>query len=126
MLKWIGILLVGLMSIAGGYNCWKFNCYYHREIPIPHFSGIIFIAYGVALVVLGAKRILIKTKDYDEYMICPACQHITKTCQTTDNKCPKCGENIEALKGFYERHPELKEAVKSENSEKEKRNTPSH
>lgn len=113
MLKWLGITLLGLMSIVGGINCWKFDCYFRGTLPVPHFSGIAFIVYGVILVLLGSKRIFIKTKNYDESTICSLCQNVVQTWQAKDNKCPKCGGNIVPLAGFYQRHPELKEPEKT-------------
>ena len=40
--------------------------------------------------------------------ICPKCEETVEDIEGKDIYCPKCGTKMEPLKGFYERHPELK------------------
>ena len=41
-------------------------------------------------------------------MICPKCETIYMSLDQPGHKCPHCGVGLGDLKGFYERHPELK------------------
>ncbi len=43
-----------------------------------------------------------------ETFICPECEEIVERSGEDEVFCPKCGTKMEPLKGFYERHPELK------------------
>lgn len=44
----------------------------------------------------------------EEMYICASCIKPFSGSDLTDGKCPLCQKKVEALKGFYERHPELK------------------
>jgi hypothetical protein len=40
--------------------------------------------------------------------ICRSCLKVSYIKQTKKNKCPLCNSEVEPLKGFYDRHPDLK------------------
>jgi hypothetical protein len=44
-----------------------------------------------------------------DVLICSKCQTVISANETFSFVCPKCGGSLEDAKGFYERHPELKE-----------------
>ncbi|NDV24971.1 hypothetical protein [Desulfovibrio sp. JC022] len=47
----------------------------------------------------------------EEEMICPKCQKVYMAGQAPANaSCESCGITLEPLEGFYDRHPELKDA----------------
>lgn len=41
--------------------------------------------------------------------ICPKCEQTFGKREIADGKCPKCGEDLEMLSGFYERHPDMRD-----------------
>lgn len=75
---------------------------------VPRYSGIVFMIGGFLVVVLSVKSIINAKYKKDQYSICPKCQEVVEICRSADGKCLKCGVDLEALTGFYERHPELK------------------
>jgi len=44
-----------------------------------------------------------------DVLICSKCQTPVPANETSGSVCPKCGGNLEDVKGFYTRHPEFKE-----------------
>ncbi|WP_291330223.1 hypothetical protein [Desulfovibrio sp. UCD-KL4C] len=70
------------------------------------FIGIIFIFYGLFLYKIVKKR-----SAKQASLICPMCQKVYLSGPLQNGKiCSKCNFQLEPLKGFYKRHPELKEA----------------
>jgi hypothetical protein len=110
MSKGLGFLLGGIVCILSGLNLWKTGWDFRNNLPVPHFVGILWMIFGVFLIIYGIKMILNREKTPTEYLICPACQNVVEVRQTPDKKCPKCGADLEVLKGFYQRHPELKKS----------------
>ena len=72
--------------------------------------------FGVVMIVYGAKKIINKGKKPDQYLACPVCQTVAEVRLASNNKCPKCGSDLELLEGFYERHPEFKSSNKYKKS----------
>lgn len=60
MKGWYGNAFIGLVFIVIGFNCWMFKCYAYGTFLVPHFSGIIFMICGFAVVVLSLKNIISK------------------------------------------------------------------
>ena len=51
-----------------------------------------------------------KSEEFEgRYLICPKCQKALP--YKTENRCSTCGGELEDLKGFYERRPELKDKL---------------
>ena len=113
MLKWLWYIFFGLLMTGIGLDCWAHNRYRYGKFLIPHFSGLAIAACGLAIFILAiAKRKNIQT-DSEDY-ICTKCQNVVKLWQAPTKKCSKCSADIEALKGFYERHPELRTNTKGD------------
>lgn len=112
MKGWYSTLSIGLVLIFMGFNCLVFKCYAYGKFLVPHFSGIIFMICGFAVVVLSIKNIIRKKYKKDQYLICPKCQNVVESFQAIEGKCLKCGADLEPLTGFYERHPEFKTTTK--------------
>jgi Zn finger protein HypA/HybF involved in hydrogenase expression len=74
------------------------------------------LVFGTGAVLLGFAFIIQalrqdiwdKKKIKQAEMICPKCETIYMSLDQPGHKCPHCGVGLEDLKGFYERHPELK------------------
>ncbi|OPY67785.1 MAG: hypothetical protein A4E57_02104 [Syntrophorhabdaceae bacterium PtaU1.Bin034] len=47
-------------------------------------------------------------KDPPAVVICEKCRNVFPGKETNGEMCPTCGGALEDVKGFYERHPELK------------------
>lgn len=108
-----GNIFIGLVFIFIGFNCLVFKCYAYGTFLVPRFSGIVFMICGFAVVVLSLKNIIKKKYKKDQYLICPKCQNVVESVKVVEDKCLKCGADLEALTGFYERHPECKTAIKN-------------
>lgn len=122
------------MYILGGIILAVFG---YRIIVRPRFYDNIYGRYwdfteikwvfGVSLIIIGVFIIFNasrkKAKDFEEkLLICPKCKTPFNQKDVTDGQCPKCEVQLEDLKGFYERHPELKVSDDKEpsNSKNEK------
>lgn len=72
------------------------------------------VPFGMALIAVGVffmwSAFFQKPKDPWAWgiQICPKCELTFRKDEVPSGKCPKCGEGLEALSGFYERHPELR------------------
>ena len=63
---------------------------------------------------LNRKRILIEERKAEEakaIMICPGCEETAYAKDVPELRCPNCEVDLETLKGYYDRHPELKEEL---------------
>ncbi|ACL01981.1 hypothetical protein Dalk_0272 [Desulfatibacillum aliphaticivorans] len=71
------------------------------------FFGPFIILTGVLLIWSSLRK---KAKHYlGEVFMCPVCLNPIMGIDAANLKCPTCGRDLEPLKGFYDRHPELKE-----------------
>ena len=75
------------------------------RIKYPLSFGI--MAVGAFCIFIGWRS---KTNDKykAEYWICPQCEKMYWLTGKDKHVCPECEMPLEKLKGFYERHPELK------------------
>jgi hypothetical protein len=73
--------------------------------------GILLIALGICFVwSVFKKKTDGKTEMLDEkYLMCKKCIKPFSRNDVNDLKCPICDLELEALEGFYDRHPELKD-----------------
>jgi len=94
-LVWIGITCIG-----------KGRAY--RGVPLPGITGYLLSAGGMGVIVCGLVTKSI-AKRADGYLICSECRSVFPAGNVRDAACPKCSGRMEDLKGFYERHPELKD-----------------
>ena len=80
--------------------------YFRRvEIP-PTIAGWLLFVVGISLIVWALSK---KTlKESEATLICPKCKTPFNQKDVSNKQCPICKVNLEKLKGFYERHPELK------------------
>ena len=106
----------GLLGILIIINPSFYSSYLNREVD---FTGIKW-PFGGGLVILSCffiwssfrKKAIEadrKARDAKKVLICPKCVIPSYKKDCLDMKCPSCGEALEELDGFYERHPELKE-----------------
>ncbi len=72
------------------------------QIKWPLGSG--FIVLGCLFVFISLRK-----KSFENItLICPKCEETLEQTIKKEIICPCCGTTLEDLKGFYERHPELK------------------
>ncbi|MCK5096876.1 MAG: hypothetical protein KAR45_02175 [Desulfobacteraceae bacterium] len=80
--------------------------YVHFGYVTP-YGGLIFVIIGVLFVYFsifhGQKRI------YDKNVKCIECGQLSYSYDLKDLKCPKCGGEVDNLKGFYKRNPAFKD-----------------
>ena len=109
----IGTGLLGVCLTYTGYKLldnpiW---CSYFRDY-CADFTGVNF-PFGVFLILLGLFSILYcifgRRYDGDDLLMCIQCNEPHERKNTQNHKCPVCSRELEPLKGFYDRHPELKE-----------------
>lgn len=119
MSRGIGILLAGVACILTGFNFWRTGWDFRENLPVPRFAGIPWAMFGVVMIVFGAKKIANRGKKPDQYLVCPVCQKVVEVRLASNNKCPKCGSDLELLEGFYERHPEFRNSNNKNESYKD-------
>jgi anaerobic ribonucleoside-triphosphate reductase len=67
---------------------------------VPEFICLFFVIFaGMAIYQFAGKK---------TDVICPKCEESFETSDIKNSLCPKCGTQAERLKGFYERHPNLR------------------
>lgn len=100
----LGLLLiaVSLLGIISGKA-------YFRGMPIPIWVEYIALIGGLLFLFLAwflrrnqKERVLIT-------LICPQCETLAECDEGEVRQCPQCHVELEPLKGFYDRHPELKD-----------------
>lgn len=112
MPRGIGFILAGLACILTGFNFWRTGWDFRENLPVPRFAGIPWTIFGVVMIVIGINKTINRRKKPDQYLACPICQTVAEVRLASNNKCSKCGSDLELLEGFYERHPEFKNSNK--------------
>lgn len=96
----------GLIVILSGYITFKEEWWYLHGFKVPRSLGVIFICFGAVLLVVGIFNKNMLTSDI--IMKCPTCLKVFRETETKDNICPNCGNELEPLRGYFERHPKVK------------------
>lgn len=83
--------------------------------PVTYFDGIeryafgiLFLVIGIALFAYGTLKKERLVSDGEKIVACPRCGQAYREQDVIDGKCPSCNVRLEDIRGFYERHPELK------------------
>ena len=113
------ILLLNIQTIivSIGLIMWGIDAIHKKHIimNLEHFMGAdaeligkISIGVGVLGIIwsLFAKAPAKSQTSYSAFMICANCLEPYSKQSLEISSCPKCGGMLEALKGFYERHPD--------------------
>jgi len=76
--------------------------------PISFWGRWLMTIAGIVMMVFAFRKKYHKPSSVD--MICPECETTFVAASVPANRqCAKCVSVLEPLKGFYERHPELKD-----------------
>ncbi|MGE4505171.1 MAG: hypothetical protein AB7D51_07470 [Desulfovibrionaceae bacterium] len=99
---WFGITMcaIGLMTYLTGT--------YKYGMPVYKWVGWLFVVTGLPFWVIGLIRVIRGTKPTDR--ICPVCESVFLRKDGPELICPHDGEALEPMKGYYERHPERRDA----------------
>ena len=114
-LKRLSFIVLGILSILAGIIFAREGWSSLYRLPVPRFSGYLWIAFGVILLLYGIFTKKIPKEPYEDFVICPECMNSFYAKDVHQNQCPKCEGTVEDLDGFYDRHPELREETKREN-----------
>ncbi len=109
-------MVFGLLWVIFGVTLIKYPIFYDSRHGIYQNFSQVKWPLGSGFIILGVVFIFVSAKmknNITDNFICPKCEEIIDHSGEDEVFCPKCGTKMEPLKGFYERHPELKE--KSEN-----------
>ena len=102
LLSGIFIFAFGIYNLLG-----EKDYYYWWGLPVSRLTGILWIFFGVLLFLVTALRRPVSSELV--ILICPKCMNSFYEADTENMICPNCKATLENIKGFYERHPELKE-----------------
>jgi hypothetical protein len=80
--------------------------YYWWSLPVSRLTWIFFLFLGLFFFLMAAFRR--SGPIVQGIVICPKCMNSFYEKDTENMVCPKCKGVLENIKGFYERHPELK------------------
>lgn len=69
--------------------------------------SIFLTLIGLAFLVISLRKT--NNSCANAFLICSNCKGVFDKRNLSANQCPRCGESLESLEGFYERHPERKE-----------------
>ncbi len=109
MISKLATIVIGLGCLWYGFNIFKEGWSHLYGYPISRGSGVIVLSFGVVLIFYGCFRKVRDKRGDEEFLICPSCQKPFNENDVSENQCPTCETDLEELRGFYQRHPELKE-----------------
>lgn len=98
-------ILLGLDFFYSGAFCYYFDTYC-TEMKFNRLAGVITACIGLFMIAIAFRK---GQRDYKETFICPQCETAHPFAEVQDEMCPQCKTKMEPLKGFYERHPDLKD-----------------
>ena len=108
-------LLSGIFGILVIINPAWYSSYLNQYVDLTVVKwqvGGFFIVIGSIFIWSSFRRGAIeaekKFKDMEKVLMCPRCVKPHQKKNALELKCPVCGETLEDLTGFYERHPGLK------------------
>ena len=105
----IGWLLFGLMFILIGFLTYAHKGWHFTRFgPTHHTAGYIFLIGGLIISLFALLKKNFPREQPDDCMICVSCLKPIYRNELEDEKCPFCNGEAEKIKGFYDRHPELK------------------
>jgi len=102
-----GVLLVAwgvILIFDRGYFSEKYRHYIDFG-PYHYVFGLILLVCGGAILLSVVRRK--KTSD-EKVVICPSCGRSYNQQDVPRMECPTCQVELEDLKGFYDRHPDLR------------------
>lgn len=106
----LGWFLFGLLFIILGFMIYsQKGWHFGRFGPTHHTAGYLFLIGGLVLTLFAILKKDFPKEKGDEYMMCVSCLKPSFRKELRDEKCPFCNGIVEELKGFYERHPKLKD-----------------
>lgn len=70
--------------------------------------SVLFFVISIIFLFLAYREKIGANYDSEKNYMCSECLKPFSENQITDDKCPICGSKVENLKGFYDRHPNLK------------------
>lgn len=98
--------LFGLSVYSDSTFCYYFDTYCTEMEPFHKQAGIGICLIGLFMLIMTFRK---GQRDYKEMFICPKCQTAHPLAEVPDETCPECQTKMEPLKGYYKRHPELKD-----------------
>lgn len=102
-------LIVGLLMILVGIDVFhrKSFFYYGADVPLgnSNFVSALIIIFGIILIVFAFMKKIHLTKK-EKYYKCIQCGTVFAEDIQEESTCPNCGNEVEDLEGFYDRHPE--------------------
>lgn len=115
-------LFIGFMWLSeyrkfGYYIDRKYGFIFYGDSALVTIIGIISLSSLLLLYTIYwtiCVFILIRRKEFKqliykpEFVICPKCKKPYYSKDIPDLRCLNCGERVEDISGFYDRHPELK------------------
>ncbi len=108
------LVLIGISIIINPKFYHSGYRYYFDFTEIKWPSSILLILLGGLFFGSSFRKKMINSyndiKEQESVLMCPICVRLYQKKDVHELKCPSCNENLEKLKGFYERHPELKKA----------------
>ena len=118
---------MGSISILMGICVYSKPVYYdYRYARYVDFTGY-NKPYGIALIAAGillAWKSIGEKNDNPQPLICPKCEEPFAPTSVLDRRCPKCGTDLEPLKGFYKRNPERKKTGQADGREQDSNSDP--
>ena len=112
MLSRIIYIILGIIVIYVGYDVMKSEFFHYYGIYIylgrgKYSVGIGCVIVGISLIWIACRKKFSSITE-KKYMKCKKCMNTYAIDDIPNTKCPNCGDGLEDLEGFYERHPELK------------------
>ena len=105
-------IIIGLLTLFNGWSIFRdpIWCSWYRErcADFTGFNrevGVFLMLLGVGILYLSYKYRNRKEQTY----ICPVCLKPFEVINGKKHICKKCQVELEPMKGFYVRHPELKD-----------------
>ena len=119
MLGRVIYLISGILFIIKGFSFFENQYFYWYGAA--HYLGKGRYLVAIAGIIVGILIFLIALRknfkpfwvDTSKTFKCIKCGNVFEKKDSNAFECPDCGGELDDLDGFFERHPELKEANKS-------------
>lgn len=110
----ISFCVIGLISLCGSYVFLSSEYGYWKGTYIFVGKGRYLISFGfgimgILFIIYGLKKNIKPIPLFGNvYFKCIGCGAVISESDAKSSQCPKCGDVLEELKGFFERHPDKK------------------
>jgi hypothetical protein len=116
MIHRIVYIIMGILVIFAGFDVLDRGSFYYFGLDVKVgneiYLSVLIILLGLFFIWMALRKQF--TNTHIKVFKCIRCGRLVQTNTLEKLSCPFCGDKLEDLEGFFERHPEHKNMMKKD------------